>query len=568
MPAQVWWGAEMADTAGTENRAGRPDPLLSLMMLLGALGVFAAIAFLTLNQAPLSADEANAIVRSLWYAGPANVPHVAPYTATDATGQMPLYLHGLGYWQRLEGIGPFPARLLSVGLGLVNAALLFFVTRRLTANTLAAAAAVLILLATPATAYAFATATPAALTSALLLLAMWLIVGFMGRGNFAASALMGAVCAVLYFTRQNTLLAIAALVPLYIAASGRKRAANAAVLVVAAAAVTAAILYAFPAKLGDYALRLPVISPLLEKVGLLAPNFVIIDHGSSGAVSMAPAFGRFSAAELFDTFLLPYAGTIILALALFKLAGGPLKILWIAPLLFLGLGLAHYLAALGYCQGCMAGYAPSFSAFGALAAALALAMFAHRARLNGFPAAPSIMVGALLAVALNAFAPLAALTPANKGAPITRIASPTPELRDIETVARWVAANVPPKEPVLVLHGLGTAKVPSLPYAVLLSDHAMPAQSIDPLASRRTVNTTLSAAGREAVQAALEEESLWSDATLARWIDRDFDFIVFQEDRTINQRAQIGAISQRFDLAATTAYRGSTLYLYKRKAGQ
>lgn len=108
-----------------------------------------------------------------------------------------------------------------------------------------------------------------------------------------------------------------------------------------------------------------MISPLLEKAGLLAPNFVLIDHGSTGLVSMAPAFGRFSAAELFDTFVFPYAGTIILALALFKLAGEPLKILWVAPLIFLGLAAAHYLAGLGYCQGCMTTYTPYFAAFGA-----------------------------------------------------------------------------------------------------------------------------------------------------------------------------------------------------------
>ena len=137
--------------------------------------------------------------------------------------------------------------------------------------------------------------------------------------------------------------------------------------------------------------------------------------------------------------------------------------------------------------------------------------------------------------------------------------------------ARWVpggGANVPAREPVLVLHGLGNAKVASLPFAVLLSEHPFPAQSIDPAASQRNINPSLSAAGREAVQAALEEESLWSDATLGRWLDRDYDFILFQEDRAINQRAQIAAITRRFDLAATTAYRGATIYLYKRKAGQ
>ena len=96
----------------------------------------------------------------------------------------------------------------------------------------------------------------------------------------------------------------------------------------------------------------------------------------------------------------------------------------------------------------------------------------------------------------------------------------------------------------------------------------MPAQSINPPASRRVLNPRLSARARESVQSAIEEESLWSDATLARWIDRDYDTILFQQDRSIDQRAQLSAITAHFDQAAVAAYRGSNVYLYKRKPVQ
>lgn len=561
---------ETADTSteapSSNVRAGRPNLLPSAVLLIGAALIYGAVATLTLLNGHASIEEVTYLIKSWWYTNGL----VAPYTATDATAQMPFYFYQLGFWQQLEGIGFLPARLTSIGLGVINGALLFLICRRLTANTLVAAAAAFIFLGTPATAFYFATATPAATVSALHLAAVWLIVASLGRPRALATVAMGLVCVALYFYRQNMILGIVVLAPLYIAAIGRKRWLHAGLLLATAALVSAAVLFSFPDKLGAYALRLPVISPLLDSAHLLAPNFTLIDKGTQGAMTMGPAFDRIAPADFLDDFLLPYSGTMVLALMLFGLAGGPLRVLWIAPLYFLWLAASHYLASLGYCSGCILSYAPYFSGLGALAAALSLAMIAHRARQNQQPAGPYVLVGAVLAVALNAFAPNFALRADARGFPIPMIAQsqPVPELKDIETMARWISSNTAVREPILVLHSMGRQSLASLPYAVFLSGHMLPPQSLDPAASRRVVNPKLSLVAQESVQAAIEEESLWTDATLARWIARDYDIILFQEDKTIDQRAQLAAIMAQFDLAASTAYRGATVLLYKRKAVQ
>lgn len=551
----------MTDVAATDVKAGRPDLLPRAVLLLGAAVTFGAVAVLTLLKAPISAGEIVYLVKSLWYVG----HQVTPYTTTDATGDMPLYFYQLGYWQQVRGIGIIPARTLSIGFGVINGLLLFVICRRLTANTLAAAAAVFIFLGTPATAAFFATATPTATVSALHLAAVWLIIGNMGRQRPLASIAMGLLCAVLYFYRQDMALSIVVLVPLYIASIGNKRLVHTLILIAAAAVVTAALLFAFPDKLAHYAIRLPVISPLLERAGLLAPNFTLIDKGSTGTTIAA-----FVPANIVDGFLLPYSGTLLLALGLFVLVGGPLRVLWIVPLYFFWLAAAHIFGLQEYCAGCIAASAPYFSGIGALAAALTLAMLAHRARQNLIPAGPCILIGATLAVALNTFAPMLALRAEDKAFPIPVLVDggSVADSKDVETLARWINSNTPPREPLLVLHGLGSRALPSIAFAAVLAEHPIPAQSITPAASRRVINPRLQGAAREAVQAALEEESFWSDATFSRWIDRDYDFVLVQDDRAADHRARMAVVTAKFDLAASTSYRGAVLYLYKRKAGQ
>src|SRR2546423_7940731 len=104
---------------------------------------------------------------------------------------------------------------------------------------------------------------------------------------------------------------------------------------------------------------------------------------------------------------------------------------------------------------------------------------------------------------------------------------PTPGRADTVTLARWFSSYSSTPEAVLPISGLGRVALPAMPYAVFLADHAMPPQSVDLAGTHRVINARLPAARREAVQAAIEDESLWSDDTLRRWIDRDYDVILY-----------------------------------------
>ena len=80
-------------------------------------------------------------------------------------------------------------------------------------------------------------------------------------------------------------------------------------------------------------------------------------------------------------------------------------------------------------------------------------------------------------------------------------------------------------EPILLIHDLS-----ALPYAVFRAGHVFPVQNFNPAATHRILRPRLSATTREAVQAAVEAESLWTDDTLRRWLERDYDLVLFQDN--------------------------------------
>ena len=219
----------------SENQSRRTARVLpTTIVLLLAAAAYGAIATNVFHNGGISFSESLYLVKSWWYVSGT----AAPYTATDATRTTPLYFYLLGWWQNLAGIGVLPARALSCGLGLVNGVLLFAICRRLTGNILASAAAVLLLLATPATAFYFTMAIPAAAVSVLHLVAIWLIVAGLGRPRVGATIAFGLICAALYFTRPDMILAVVMLVPLYIAAIGSARVLHAGLVLATIAVAT------------------------------------------------------------------------------------------------------------------------------------------------------------------------------------------------------------------------------------------------------------------------------------------------------------------------------------------
>ena len=155
-------------------------------------------------------------------------------------------------------------------------------------------------------------------------------------------------------------------------------------------------------------MHLPVITPFLEHWGVMPANLALIDEGTTGPTTMALALDRLHLADFVNGFLLPFAGIVALALLLFFVAGRGLRVLWIAPVYFIALVAGHVVGTAGICTGCMPDYGSAYMAVGALAAALTLAVLASRARHGKVPPALVIVAGALIATAMNFFAPILA----------------------------------------------------------------------------------------------------------------------------------------------------------------
>jgi hypothetical protein len=543
----------------TRRQIGRV--LGAAVLILAGLAAYGAVALNTLRNGHTTFEEIGYLIRSWWYA----TGTVAPYSGVDATWHMPFYFYGLGWWQMVAGVGHYPSRLLSVGLGLASAALLFLICRRLTGNIVAAAGGVLVFLATPATAYAFSLATPTALLSTLHLALIGLIVTGLGRPRTWATVLFGLICVAIVFTRENLLLGLVVLIPLYIAAIGRERRLQSALLAAALVAPTAAVLLIFPTELTAIALHLPVISPTLSKWGLLPADFGLIDQGTTGLSTVAPAFTVVRWPMLIDTLVLPFAGTLVLSVALFLVTGRALRVLWIAPAYFLWLIAAHVFGTAGFCDGCMVSYTPTFVAAGALTAALTLATAASFARRHDIPPMVVIFGGAILAAAMSTFAPTLARTEAYRYYPASQLAQTAGEneVGDMDLFARWLKTLAPPREPILVISTL-----PALPYAAFLAGQTFPPQALDLVGTRRTIKPRIIGATREAVQAAVEAQSLWTEDTLRRWLQRDFELVLVQRAPETDQALVVAELAQRFDVLGSQSLRGQTVTLYKRKAEQ
>jgi hypothetical protein len=547
----------MAQSDTESRRTARAVP--TVLVLLLALAGYAAIVANAFRHGAISYAETPYLIKSWWYVTGA----VTPYTTTDSTWTTPLYFYVLGWWQALVGVGAAPARALSIGLGLLNAGLLFAIVRRLTGNLLAAAAGVLLLLATPTVAFMFATAVPTAAVSALHLAAIWLIVSSLGKPRVGATIVFGLLCAAMYFTRQNMILAVLMLAPLYVIAIGSARLVHSAIIVAVIAAATAALLFVFPERLAGHALHLPIITPYLERWHILPVDLILIDQGTTGAATMDLSLDRLSLAEFVNGFLLPFLGIVVLAAMMFFVAGKQLRVLWIAPLYFLLLVVGTVVGTAGTCRsGCLPEYGSTFMAAGALSAALSLAVLAMRARRSDLSPVGTIIALSVLAVVMSVFAPALATRDAYLFYPAPLLSRSGNQFADVDKFAQWLATSTPMGEPILLIHDM-----PILPYAVFRAGHTFPVQNINPAASRRVLRPIANPTTREAVQAAVEAESLWTDDTMRRWLERDYEFVLVQA-KAGNQAVYAPLVALRFDVAGTTTFRGVPFTLYKRKPAQ
>jgi hypothetical protein len=522
-----------------------------LVLAAAALG-YVAVASNTVVNGRLEFGEVSIVVKAWWY----TTGVLAPFGPADPLPGLPLLPLALGAIQTVIGPALEPARLVMIGLGALTAVLLFLLCRKLTAHSLASAAAVLIYAATPATAYGFSIVSPVALAALLHVAALWLLVLSVGRPRLWLSLALGATLAALALTSGSMIVPGLALLALFTAAAGRGRWRHAGIAVAASAAVLAAASLLLPEAFLTVLLNQPALALIRDLLGFAAP---------SGLAAAPPSYAPLRiGADALEGALLPYGGTVMLCLLLLALTARGPRALWVVPGYFLIALAAIVVFQPPGCEACVATAPSQVSAVGALGAAMTLAFLARMLRQKSAAATPAVIGGALAAVALNTFAPGLATRPMLHFFPAEMLkqARPAAEQEDVAALMRFIGQNVPPgPEPILLMH-----RLPALPYAVHMAGRRFPAVSLEPLAALHNPPAGAAGARREAALAAIERTGGWSAETLRRWIERDYELIVWQDGVLTLDPATAALLASAFDRVASTEFRGATLTLYKRKA--
>ncbi|MSO96650.1 MAG: hypothetical protein EXR11_00310 [Rhodospirillaceae bacterium] len=533
-------------SAGSSLAAAWPAALL----ILAGLAAYAAVASNTIMYSRLEFDEVGYLVKSWWYVTGA----LKPYSAADSSLTMPGFPFGLGGLQIAMGLSATAARMAMVGLGLMNGILLFLLSRKLTANPLAAAAGVMIFLGAPATAYSFSTATPVALISLFQIISLWLLVMGLGRPKIWLSLVMGLVLAAQLMCSSDMVVPVLLLILLFFAAAGRGRWLHGPIVLIVIAAVIAATLYVFPDQFTTYLLNQPIVLVVRDLTGL-AP----IGRGLPPPMRPDYDIARIQQ-DLLEGVLMPYGGTILLGVLLIALTLRGPRVLWI-PAIYVIVSLASgAVFLLPGCDTCAATAPSQVIVAGALSAAMALAFLSRWRRQHQGAGSPLVIGGALAALTINTFAPGLATRDVMHFFPAATMKQtrPVAEQRDIPALMRFIGQNASGTEPILLLH-----KLPALPYAVHMAGRKFPAASLNPAAQFRA--PAASDSQREAALAAIERGGGWSDATMKRWVQRDYDMILWQDGVLPPDNETSELLGQLFDVAGTTEFRGAKLTLYKRK---
>lgn len=536
------------------------ETLAVLAVLMVSYAAYGYGAYDVITNARTWVDEVTYLIKSWRYV----TGEATPYSDQDPTWYMPLYFYLLGYWQTVIGVGLESSRLQGAIIGALSGLLVFDIVRRTTGNRLAAALSALVFLTTPTVVFYFSSITPTAAVSFLLTLTIWIIVGGMSRPRLWRAFAVGALLAILYFYRQNMILAAVVLIPIQLLALRNNRWAHLAAIALGLILITALLLFLFPERLAVYALRLPVLTPLLASLNLVTDPLLTIQNNTTSTMALTVSLNKIAWQDVVDGFLLPYAGLVVSAGAVFVLARGSLKILWAAPLVFLFLAVTHYVGSLGYCSTCILPYTASYASIGAICAGLTFALIWRSAKREMLPPGVLTLLFCFVIVGLNITASGIATRPEYRFYPAAMLTNPRPlpETVSTQNLAEFIRANTSPDRPLLPIHGMTT-----IPLAVFYADREFPIQSINMRHSYRTVKRDISDEARAATLTAVTKEGLWTDEVLESWIAETYDTILFQADPRNRQSDLLQRIEKDFERSAETGFRGWNIYVYERREG-
>ena len=242
-------------------------------------------------------------------------------------------------------------------------------------------------------------------------------------------------------------------------------------------------------------------------------------------------------------------------------ATGKLRVLALAPLLFLYMVIFHYLGSLDYCQTCILPYTASFAGLGAVCAGIAVSLIMHLSRKELLPGPIMAVVFTGMVITLSQTATGFATRSEYRFYPSAMLANPRPisEQEETRALAAFLKDHIKTDKPLLPIYDLVT-----VPYAAFLADRSFPTQGINLRHSYRQLRPDLNEQEKRDVLYAAEREGLWTDEILERWIAGGFDTIVFQVDPRNRESNLQQSIAKFFERKASTGFRGWNIHVYER----
>jgi hypothetical protein len=477
-------------------------------------------------------DETAYILKSWWYVSGA----VKPYTPEDATWYQPMIYYVMGPWQWIFGHGVVSARTLSLVMTGINIGLLASLLQRSGCTVWPVALAIVVFVLNEDSIFYFNSATPYAVFICLQLVTLHLLLQMNKNASIAVTLAFGAVVAMSYLLRINSIAFIVLYLAIVWVRAGRDRwrvyFCSAAILL-----TTWSLLALLWGRQFVYVtLWLPGLTDWLIHAGVLPelyPHAMRFSHQMLGLIShptlrdfLAYAFGRDVLGHYyFNHHCVPFAAALFATVVAARrpIPNRGWTALFAAS--YWALLLFHHLGLQSICGGCIQAYANYFNYLAALAGGLALhgIMLTIRGDLLARRIAMSMVCASIGLAAVQAWS-------------LTGIYS----LPSIRNRADSLPAEVRAAgEAMRALLPAGSAtefvgRDSRIPLALGLADIRLPPVTLVLTSSYREMNANVTPV--EAAQATQEMRQLtiWTDEIAREWIQQNGDWMIVQRQPVDN----------------------------------
>ena len=473
-------------------------------------------------------DETTYVIKSWWYVS----GKVEPYSPSDPTAYLPLHFFSLGAWQWLFGHDLIIARMWPVTLTAINIVLVTLLLRRLGAGVWAMGFASMLLVLSEESIFYFTSATPYATAVFLQMLTFHILVRVGERPTILQAISLAVTLTLVYLLRIDLFIFIALIFGTLIYRCGWRSLPVFAAAAVVCAATWTSLALLWGREFIHYSLALPGLSHALIKLGII-PDFYPYATQFASYLNYDPPrsiIGILASALRLEIFLdwtaTHHISAVVGAgLATIVAYKNPTQRRgWMAYFAAVyWSGLAYYIfAGQLQCAICVQAYANYIDYLGALAGGLAFQVCtereAGRGRRELVRFRKIAITVALAAVALQVLRLHGSLRLPSA----FREPALPPQVR---LVADAVRGLVPPGDEVAVvgvdnriLLGLSTAGVRFPPVNIGLYSHY------------RLIQAGISPEQVRGVDSDVEAMGSFTDATARKWMERDFNWLLVQEE--------------------------------------